>query len=387
MKIRILIAFIFICQLSVAQTKIIIPNYVRMPKDSIVASQIINDLNSFLKATQEINEFNKYVLPTEKVETFILIDEFKEVEKFQKNEHFFKPYLDNIVKLDSLRYLIQISHIGVYDSMPYLRTVYNLIANKKDNSFLFSSPLKENTRNWKSKTLQNFTFYFKDTLNLINAANYVKLASTFDKKLCSKNKTTKIYYSKNNSELLNLIGINYKLDYNGRSSGIFSALNGDEQVIVFGSSNDNFDPHDLWHDRLSLVISRRKVNKPVDEGCAYLYGGSWGMSWNEIFEKFLNRVTNKKNTDWTFYKENTTNFGDSMSEYLIVDYVINALIIQKIEKEKGFSGVWELLNCGKYEKGNENYYSVLNKIIGINKANYNKIVWELIKNEKKKPNN
>ena len=30
--------------------------------------------------------------------------------------------------------------------------------------------------------------------------------------------------------------------------------------------------------------------------------------------------------------------------------------MQKLEKEKGFSSVWELLNCGKYEKGNDNYF-------------------------------
>ena len=68
-------------------------------------------------------------------------------------------------------------------------------------------------------------------------------------------------------ELLQLIGVDYKLDYNGRTSGVFSALNKNEQLIVLGNNNgmfNNFDPHDLWHDRLSLVISRRKVNNPVD---------------------------------------------------------------------------------------------------------------------------
>ena len=67
----------------------------------------------------------------------------------------------------------------------------------------------------------------------------------------------------------------------------------------------------------------------------------------------------------------------------MVDYVINALIIKKIETEIGFSGVWQLLNCGKYEKGNENYYNTLHQIIGISKKNYNKEVWKLVKKENK----
>ena len=60
-------------------------------------------------------------------------------------------------------------------------------------------------------------------------------------------------------------------------------------------------------------------------------------------------------------------------------YVINALLVQKIEKEQGFAAVMELLSCGKYEKGNENYFKALEKITGINKANFNAEVWKLVR--------
>ena len=276
--------------------------------------------------------------------------------------------------------------MGVNDSIPFLRTEFKLIAHNVGKSFLFSSPLKENTKLWKVKSIENCTFYYKDTLNLLNARDYVSMSKDFDEKLNAESKTTKIYCTNTRMELLQLIGVDYKLDYNGRTSGVFSALNENEQLIVLGNNNaafNNFDPHDLWHDRLSLVISRRKINKPVDEGCAYLYGGSWGMSWDVIFKRFMENVANNKDADWTYYNENKTNFGDSQAEHLMVDYVVNALIIQKIENEIGFSGVWQLLNCGTYEKGNENYYKALNQIMGISKKNYNKQVWKLIKMENK----
>ncbi len=64
------------------------------------------------------------------------------------------------------------------------------------------------------------------------------------------------------------------------------------------------------------------------------------------------------------------------------DYIVNALLVKKIEKEKGFAGVWTLLNVGPAEKGNEKYYQTLEKLTGITKANYNEKVWELINNEK-----
>ena len=157
-----------------------------------------------------------------------------------------------------------------------------------------------------------------------------------------------------------------------------------DPIELFGNNNssfDEFDPHDLWHDRLSLVIPRSKVNRPVDEGCSYLYGGSWGFSWIEIFKAFKEQIASNKNTNWLEIKETPISFktGDFSNQ---ADYIVNALLVKKIEKEKGFEGVWELLNVGPFEKGNEKYYQTLEKLTGITKANYNEKIWELINNEK-----
>jgi len=43
------------------------------------------------------------------------------------------------------------------------------------------------------------------------------------------------------------------------------------------------------------------------------------------------------------------------------------------------TAVKELLTCGKYEKGNEDYFKALEKLTGINRANFNEKVWALIK--------
>ena len=210
------------------------------------------------------------------------------------------------------------------------------------------------------------------------------MTASFDLKLKSANKITDYYCCDNIIELQKLIGVGYKSDYNGRTESVWSSSLGDKKIIVFGNNNSNFnafDQHDLWHDRLSLVVPRSQVNKPVDEGCAYIYGGSWGISWKDIFKEFKTQIASNKNTNWVEVKEvpvsfKTGNFPNS------ADYIVNALIVQKIEKEKGFAGVWELLNCGKFEKGNENYYKTLEKLTGITKANYNDKVWELINKEK-----
>ena len=198
------------------------------------------------------------------------------------------------------------------------------------------------------------------------------------------NKITDYYCCENIIEMQKLIGVNYKSDYNGRTESVWSSSFIDRTLIILGNNNSNFnefDPHDLFHDRLSLVIPRNKVNKSVDEGCAYLYGGSWGFSWSEIFKSFKEQIVNNKNTNWIDIKETpkmfmTGNYPNS------ADNIVNALLVKKIEKEKGFKGVWELLNVGPFKKGNEKYYNTLEKLTGITKFNYNEKINELIISEK-----
>jgi hypothetical protein len=388
MKIKapLLLTFLLLTFYANAQTVLRVNPNIALPQDSVESKILISSLNEFLIAAQKPNEENKLVLETEKVETFILLDEVKDIEKSgkYKDDYFYKPYLTNVVPLKDKGYLLQVSFMGTSENVALLRTSFDFIAHKKDNSFLFSSPLLRNTKNWKVEKVANNIFHYQGNLNKAKVQEFNKLTSVFDKKLNALNKVTEYYLCENIIDLQQLVGVDYKADYNGRAESVWSSSFGDRKVIVMGNNNaafDSFDPHDLWHDRLSLVIPRSQVNKPVDEGCAYLYGGSWGFSWKEIFKEFMVQVASNKNTNWAEIKETpiyfkTKEFNNS------ADYIVNALLVHKIEKEKGFGGVWEFLNCGKYEKGNENYYKVLEKLTGITKASYNDKVWELINKEK-----
>lgn len=370
-----------------AQTRslIINPNIV-LPKDSIESKNLTTSLNDFLVSAQKPNEENKFVFDNEKIETFIQLDEINGIEKSgkYKDDYFYKPYLTNVVLLKDGNFLIQVSYIGTFENTVFLRTSFEFIAHKTNNSFTFSSPLLRNTKNWKVEKAGNINFHYQNSINKDKVKEFGKYISLFDSKLKSINKITDYYFCENLPELEKLIGVDYKSDYNGRNESVWSSSFDNRKLIVFGNNNanfDEFDPHDLFHDRLGLVIPRNKVNKPVDEGCAYLYGGSWGMSWKEIFKAFKEQIASNKSTDWAKIKEDPISF--KTGKYTNpADYIVNALLVKKIEKEKGFAGVWELLNVGLFEKGNEKYYKTLEKLTGITKANYNDKIWELIKNEK-----
>lgn len=388
---KLIYSFIFLITTTIlvnAQaSKLIVNQYINLPKDSIEAKSLISSLDNFLVAAQKPNEENIFVLPAEKIETFIQLDEVNGIEKSGKfkDDFFYKPYLTTIVPIEKDKYLVKISYIGVNEKAPILCGSFEFIAHKTTNSFLFSSPLKRNTKNWKALKAGNNIFHYENSINNSKVKEFEKLANTFDKKLKVANKQCDIFLTTDFVALQKLIGIDYKLEYNSYSENTFSSSIGDKKLIVLGNNSatfDNFDPHDLWHDRLSLIISRRKVNKPIDEGCAYLYGGSWGISWREILNKFKTKVCSNEKIDWLSNYGKFDNFGESSETHLMAEYVLNALFVQKIEKEKGFESVWEFLNCGTYEKTNENYFKSLEKLTSISKTNFNDKIWELIKNEK-----
>jgi hypothetical protein len=361
------------------------PNIV-LPKDSIESQNLTTSLNDFLLAAQKPNEENKFVFDSEKIETFIQLDELKGIEKSgkYKDDFFYKPYLTNVVLLKDKNYLVQVSFIGINEGVALLRASFEFIGHKGNNTFTYASPLFRNTNNWKVVQVGNNIFHYQNTINKKKVQEFSKLTSLFDFKLKVTNKTTDYYCTDNIIEMEKLIGVDYKSDYNGQTETVWNSSFADRQLIVLGNSNSTFsefDPHDLFHDRLSLVIPRNKVNKPVDEGCAYLYGGSWGFTWKEIFHAFKEQIASNKSTNWAEIKETPVSFktGNYPNS---ADHIVNALLVKKIEKEKGFAGVWELLNVGPFEKGNEKYYRTLEKLTGITKATYNEKIWELIISEK-----
>ena len=374
---------------SFCQTNLIVLQGINLPKDSIVSNKLISGLSNFLNRIEIDNPINSYIDTQDKVQTLDLIDEIKGIQKSAayKSDHFYKPYLTNVVQEDDSTFFIQLSFIGTVDSILMPRANFELIGKvSHSKDFIFCSPISTNTKYWKTKKIGKINFHYKDELNIPIAADFSKYVSSFDNKLGNRNRSIEYYCCNDATEALQILGVTYKYDYNGRNDISLSSSYEKTSVVVTNDGGNNFnsfDPHDLWHDRLHGAISVSLINKPIDEGCAYLYGGSWGLTWKEIYKMFVERVCKSRQTDWLDMYEKFYNFGDSKEKHLIAGYVINALIVQKLEREKGFDAVIEFLKCGKYEKSNESYFATLNKLTGINKTNFNAEVWELIDQENK----
>jgi hypothetical protein len=359
---------------------IIIEKGINLPTDSIVSKQLISSLNGFLSQKEQPNKENKFVLKEDLLETSDLLDEMKGIDRNSEANDFFKPYLGNVLQLDANNFIIQFSYMGIRDNTPVLRASFKLIAKKQGSQFYFSSPLKQNTVSWRTKKYNDLTCHYKDTLKDADAKAYQKQVEFYDAKLKAPNMPIEFYYCDNLTEALQLLGVEYKLDYNGSKNNSLSEHENNTILTINAGYSDKsrFDAHDLWHERLRIVMKSEIINRPVDEGCAYLYGGSWGFTWPEVIAKFKKFASENPDADWmSFYTGNKV--FDGKEKALYVPYFLNALIAQKIEKEKGFPAVMELLGCGKREKGDENYFKALEKATSINKADFNAEMWKLVK--------
>ncbi|HET6255721.1 MAG TPA: hypothetical protein VFE32_16710 [Puia sp.] len=378
-KLLLLVCTLLFSFTSWAQTRpVIVAGSLRIPIDSVRKEQMIRSLNGLLDGTSGANKDNPFIQPSYLPETSDLLDEIKGMGSLRGKADVCHCYLTNVNVLDSADYLVQFAYLGTVDTTPLLRASFKLVAHQDGDRFLFSSPLRRNTVGWKAIQDGEFTFYYSNyPLNATRISGYARKAREFDRKLHAAAYQTKFYCCGSLQEALEVLGVEYKLDYNGISSDKLTAFEQHMSLNVLGGTSSTLlDFHDLWHDRLHAVVPVSTINKPIDEACAYLYGGSWGLSWGEVYRQF--RVFMGDNKDWlTAFTENK-NFAGPNRNHLYVSYVITALLIRKIEKEKGFPAVLQFLTCGRYQPDNESYFRTLDKIIGINRSNFNTNVQQLV---------
>jgi len=367
---------VLLCSLSYGQSSIAIAPKITMPKDSVA---FIKSLNDFLDSFNKPTGANPFVNPLYATETAALIAEMNGMENSTTTKHAYQCYLTNVSPIDSVSCLVQLSYLSTGSQPAVLRASFKLLGQKQGEGYVFSSPLRRNTLAWKAKKTGNFMVYSNTGVEIPLLNRYIKMAGQFDEKLKAPKYLTEIFYGDNFNDMMSLLGEDYKLDYNGLNNINNSWTGKDYSLTLIGATKDNltaFDLHDLWHSRLHQVVSVSTINRPIDEACAYLYGGSWGIyTWTDILNNFKTYMGADHN--WLKAFDDHRKFA-GIKTPLYTDYVINALIAQKIEKELGFAKVIEFVSCGKKETDNANYFRALEKLTGIARSNFNERIEQLV---------
>jgi hypothetical protein len=357
------------------------PN-IHLPKDSAARTLLLCSLDSFLLQKEGLNRLNNFVWQPELPATSALLDEMKGIgyDDSLRDKDFFRARLINATLLRDSTYLLQLSYDAMVHNAPVHKAVFRLQAKKQGDRFYFYAPLSRNTTAWKRTKEGNVVYHYKDSLNSAAAKVYARYNELFLKKLMLADQQTELYCCDDFQEALQLTGIDYKSAYNGVRANSLSAHENRKSVIVngyFTSAFRNFDPHDMWHEKLRIILPAGNINRPVDEGCAYLYGGSWGLSWSEIKALFKAYAQQQPDADWLQLYLAGTDFKEGQ-EPLKIGYFINALLIQELEQEQGFAAVMQLLSCGKKEKDDANYFAALKKLTGITRQGFNAHVQSLV---------
>jgi hypothetical protein len=384
--------FSFFC--GYCQTDVLlVPRGILLPPDSLTRVELLGSLRGWLGGPQRENG---YILADDRPAISALMDEMRGLEKKVVgvgDTSFYKCYLTNVVPVDSGEFRVQLAYMGVKgaergvggEAVPELRACCTVLARQRGDKFYFSSPLGENTVGWKTRQIGNCQFHYKKGINMEKAAAYQKKLAFYDKKLGMEPQIIDFYCCDNLPEAIKLVGLEYKADYNGLSYEELSGFSGNRSVVLCGFvSVDGFndwDPHDTWHMRLHNVVAPATINRPVDEACAYLYGGSWRIYQPEdVLRLFGEYAAAHPDADWLALYKAGTNFIPP-PKILKISYAINALIVRQLEKDKGFPAVLELLTCGKKEQGDGNYFAAVRRLTGVDEAGYNGYVWRLIRNQ------
>jgi hypothetical protein len=294
---------------------------------------------------------------------------------------FFVPYLSAAVR-DEEELQIQLTYAGVLDGKPLVRAIVELIARENEHGFTFASPLARRTAGWSSEPHGAQTLHFASRPDAERVRRFFTAIEQFDSRLGDQAPRGDFYCTSDYAEAMHLTGLVYLSDCVGRKTGALAGRCADEYVFVdacyLSPATKVFDLHDLWHNRQRLVLPPEVIYRPIDEGAAYLYAGSWGLSWQEILTKFRAYAAAHPDADWLALYEASANFDPRARFPLHVDYAINALWIEQIEREHGFGPVRELLTCGPKVVGNANYFDKLEQVAGVTREAFGARVRQLL---------
>ncbi|HEY4108493.1 hypothetical protein [Puia sp.] len=340
---------------------------IRLPEDSVTREALMGSLREWMIAKDGPDSLNRCVAVADRPAMAVLTAQMRALKG--------DCYLGALTPLDSDHWQIRLNYLEMRKDTPMLQACCTLLARREGGHFLMSPPLAENTACWKRKTIGCCTFHYPGTINMRRAAEFERTVASDDRRLGIAEPVIDFYCCANLMEASKLVGIDYLAGYGGYGYSDLSENYGRRMVILCGNEwKDGFSTismHDIWHGELHRAVSTKIINRPVDEGMAYLYGGSWiAYSWQDILKLIGDYRTAHPGADWlALYKEGTNLIPPP--KIIKISYAINALIVQRLERDRGFAASLPLLCCGPKAAGDANYFAALRVVTGVDEPGFN----------------
>lgn len=366
-----------------AQETVVIPRFLNNPMDSITKQNFNQSLEFFFSEMTKGKINESLLTPKKAALTQSILQELVNYE-IKKDSSVLKlkdKQLINVYPISNNEYFISVSYTYQKpESEPILLYIINLIATKDDSKFTFSIPIDYLTRYWKTQTIGNITYHFRNNLNTERAKLCDKKNSEIAKKLKLEPEKLDFYMTDNFQEISEFLSFGYSLFSNGKYRDGYGV---DSKTIFAIMNNEDFS-HDLFHYYSGKINERKNRNWITEEGIAYLWGNAYYTDKNgemitheRLVTELQNYLSKNPNTNlYELFSNNEKIFNDIAPE-ISVRSTISGIIAQEIETKKGDEGTAKLINAGR-ENRLESYLKATNELIGINKENFSIKVKKLI---------
>lgn len=290
-------------------------------------------------------------------------------------QKYFQAQLINLYPIENNQYIVTLAYLKNNE----IGRILTFIAKENNGNIVFANPLKYNTKFWKTATIGTITYFFPDTIDIKRAELFNQKNILIAQKLNLPVRNWDVYMCRNYQEVIQIQGFSYEFMRNG----VFNQGNIIDPKTLFSCMNDEDFSHDALHIYASQI--RGKVrNSNAECGAAYYWGNAYhsGVEGKSpeleklipVLQQYLNSHKDIKLLE--LFEKNPNVLAEYGYPWPIqINKIIVGVICKEIEKQKGTEGIIELLKCGR---GNDNLFKATEKLIGINKENFDDKVYKLI---------
>lgn len=234
----------------------------------------------------------------------------------------------------------------------------------------FTLPLWHDTRYWREARIGTIHYYYDHDFDPKAGAAFDAFNRELARKLGLKPQHLDFYLTDNYQQIRQLLGHTYDRSAAGKyRDGSYA----DERTMFAIMHNEDFS-HDLVHFYISKVRTNPR-NAYAEEGLAYYWGNAYYtdsagqmITYPRIRADLRAYFLDHPQADpVSLFRQNMRGLFKAAPE-ISIRAAMAAVLMEAIEKEHGLPGILQLMNCGP---GEQNYFSALDKLTGVNAANFN----------------
>ncbi|MCJ8154575.1 hypothetical protein MKJ01_12450 [Chryseobacterium sp. SSA4.19] len=206
--------FLFFYVFTFSQSKVLVNNNLNIVEDSLKRQKIIENLSQFILDKNIENENLRIINPKNKLETWLFLDELR---KLQNSKIFTTQYnlMYEIISAevsDKNNYIVYLNCYFKDKETKHSVANIQISVQEINNQHLLSSTIKNNLNNWKSKSIENYTFYFEKNIDEKKMKDFISKNNQLSLNLKEQKLPTTVYCADGILKANKLLGIDYKTD-------------------------------------------------------------------------------------------------------------------------------------------------------------------------------